>query len=522
MEYRFRHLVRTEPFMYAMLGLVLIGLLWSLSYNTVGSPLMRDEGEYSYSAHVLRNGGVPYKEAFMQKPPMIIYAYYAAQEISPDAWAPRLLALFSLMCSGLILFAIVRRQYNMSAALAVILVFPALIYYPSLEAFSAQPEVFLILPLVASWWFYFRSRESADVWPLLGVGVCSALAILYKPIVAPAVAFLFLYMGITSYMKAGFRSAVRSLSWVALSVLVSSFLVVLPIIVRGGFSYLIETAFLYNVSYATILWFNNVFGIKFWLSTLSVWLLFAVFIAKSRAHRWLFVGLFAASLAGTAGGFMKHYYIICVPALAVMVSVAIVNIGTLLEGKAWFGRRHSTAVLLTLFMAVMIVPTSDRLFATPGEALYELYNDHSFEASPAIARELSRITSPNDMVFIDGSQPEVLYYAERKSATRFVILYPAILKTRYTEQYDKDIVADLKAHPPEAIVAFDIPQRIDQFLKRKMTSSNTDRYVWQSIHDNYDFVAAIPLAGDPTFTAIRSPNKLEWSTRYYVLYKKKP
>lgn len=55
------------------------GWLWLLCFNTIASPFQRDEGEYAYSAQLLREGGVPYKEAFMQKPPMIIYTYYLAK-----------------------------------------------------------------------------------------------------------------------------------------------------------------------------------------------------------------------------------------------------------------------------------------------------------------------------------------------------------------------------------------------------------------------------------------------------------
>lgn len=505
---------------YLIITLVLTGLLSSLSYNTISSPLMRDEGEYAYSAQLLRNGGVPYKEAFMQKPPMIIYTYYAAQEFSLDVWAPRLLALLSLVLSGLVLFAIVRREYNESAALGVVLLFPSLIYYPLFEAFSAQPEVFLILPLVASWWCYVRSKESSSAWLFIGIGVCSSIAIMYKPLVLPAVAFLTLCVGIRSFTTSGLRYAVRTLSLVALGASVSALIIFSPIIIRGGLSFLIESAFLYNLAYAAVSWLYNVFGITFWLATLPIWVLFLWFVFKIREQKILFVGLFLTLLIGTAGGIMRHYYIISIPALAVIAAVALADIGVRLE-KGGGIRKFTAPALFVLVLATLILPTSSHLLDTPKEALYALYNDPRFEVSPAVAREVSLITSPNDTVFIDGNQPEVLYYAGRTSPTRFVILYPLTLKTSYVKKYNEEVVASLEANPPDVIVSFVIPQRIDRFLRTVATSTDAVHYVLQSIRDHYDFVSAVPLYGYASSGVIRSPKDFAWDEQYYVVYKKK-
>ena len=45
-------------------------------YPFLNIPLERDEGEYSYISNVIADGGVPYRDAFDQKPPAVFYLYY--------------------------------------------------------------------------------------------------------------------------------------------------------------------------------------------------------------------------------------------------------------------------------------------------------------------------------------------------------------------------------------------------------------------------------------------------------------
>jgi len=53
----------------------LLILFVALRFNSFSAPFERDEGEYAYSAWIMRNGSMPYKNAFLQKPPLIIYTY---------------------------------------------------------------------------------------------------------------------------------------------------------------------------------------------------------------------------------------------------------------------------------------------------------------------------------------------------------------------------------------------------------------------------------------------------------------
>src|SRR3974390_10366 len=87
---------------WGMLGVC--ALVAVLRWNSLDAPLVRDEGEYAYAAQILKSGLHPYQDAFLQKPPMIVYTYAAAQAFAPHAfWFPRVLAaLFAVGAAGLL------------------------------------------------------------------------------------------------------------------------------------------------------------------------------------------------------------------------------------------------------------------------------------------------------------------------------------------------------------------------------------------------------------------------------------
>ena len=72
----------------AVLGLVVLTFL--LRHNSLNSPFERDEGEYAYSANLLLTGSLPYRDSFLQKPPLIIYTYAVAKIIfGNNLWGDR-------------------------------------------------------------------------------------------------------------------------------------------------------------------------------------------------------------------------------------------------------------------------------------------------------------------------------------------------------------------------------------------------------------------------------------------------
>lgn len=484
---------------YGAIVLVLGGFLYTLSHNTIASPFLGDEGEYAYAAQIFSDGGTPYADNFMQKPPMIIYTYLLAQQFSLDPMAPRILALLSLIGTGLVLFTIVRKLYSLKAAYALALLFPAIIYLPFWNSYSAQPEIFLLLPLTLSWLCYIYAQESKSVIPRILIGVFSAVAIMYKPLVVPAVAFLVLALAIGAYRSGGIKQAARDLLLMAAGFILTTTIILLPIFLRGGpeaLYFLIESSFLYNISYAKHVTggrFRYLHNEDFWLYTTMLWLLMSWFLLRVKQYRWFIVGLFVFLLLGTGLGWMRQYYIIVLPVIAIMTSVALVDIKDLLKHSEHRIISHLVSPFIIVFCVAMLVMSQvSRLYMSPEEVMYYTFGRSITIVTPQVAEQLKRMTAPDDYVFIDGNEPEILYYAHRKSSSRFVIVFPLNLRTPYAEKFLSQFKEDLRKHPPKIILSPLIPDVIKINIERDTGVFETQRdYIAKLITNNYHFSVAI-------------------------------
>ena len=108
----------------------------------------------------------------------------------------------------------------------------------------------------------------------------------------------------------------------------------------------------------------------------------------------------------------------------------------------------SFIILISLFL-----PLSKQFFINPKKFNSYIYgNRQSFDISPKFAEKLKEITKPDDKIYIAGAESQILFYAQRESATRFIYTYPLIFATPYREKFQQEVIEQLKSHPLKAIV----------------------------------------------------------------------
>ncbi len=187
-------------FILAGAGVALLAII--LRWNSLNIPLIRDEGEYAYSAWLLLKGIPPYLNSFLQKPPLIIYSYALPQLfglIKP--WAFRFLAYLFVLVATFFTGLIVKKEYGTRAGIYAMLLFTPMVLLPHLEQFTANTEMFLLLPLMALCYLYTLKRENASFGYLFLAGFLGGITLLYKPTVAPILIFLFIVWLVEIYKK---------------------------------------------------------------------------------------------------------------------------------------------------------------------------------------------------------------------------------------------------------------------------------------------------------------------------------
>lgn len=450
-------------------GTILLSLLWlayilALHWNSFSMPFDRDEGEYAYSGWLLRQGKMPYVQAFMQKPPLIIYTYAAAQLVGGDGVVPpRALASVFLLLSTLLLAGMVRRRYGRTAGLMVMWLFPIMAMAGHVSPFAANTEKFMLLPLCGFLAVLDRSEAKTSIRSWFWGGVLGSLAVLYKPIPLIVIAFITAYWFVLDWKKTRtfpLRPLLALLSGVLVAILASN----LYFVLRGAGKALWECAVAFNVYYTQALPHDSGFLLQHLRRFLVAWWALIPFVGYffyRRPAHWLLYVL--ATLLGALSirqTLVSHYYILLVPFLAVMAAVGLAEmlqgvVNKLAALRTVGAKRFATAFTIFLVLVALVLSAPQQYLLSPNALNVWIYRAplvNPFVEAPLVAQKLAAITSPHDPVFVFGSEPELLYYAKRQSATRFVIMAPLCIQSPFYPEYARTLQAELSNSPPAAIV----------------------------------------------------------------------
>lgn len=431
-----------------------------LRWQSFTSPLERDEGEYAYSAWLMRSHELPYDHAFLQKPPMIVYTYVAAQWISETSPVPaRLLSAFSLAASTLLVGSLLWREFGSKAALTAMWVMTAMLASRPLASFAANTETFMLFPLMGLVSLYQSAREkpSRRVWFL--AGVFTAFALLYKPIALPVILFVYgVWVLERRKMPGGWPGTLMDLTITGAGALLVTAMALMPFLIHDAGRSLLECVWRYNLSYAGsenagATPFSDFFSMFFELW----WPLFllALYFFIRRTRRWWFYGgLFVLGLATISTSALGHYYILIVPFWAMIAAIALETASGLSGVRSARGMTLFRAGAPALLLFILLLPNRELPFMSPTGVTRWVYTDaNPFSEAREAADHIARVTADSDYVFVAGSEPEILYYAKRRSPTRFVIIYPLMINTPYAASYQEETVRALEKHPPEIIAA---------------------------------------------------------------------
>jgi hypothetical protein len=442
-----------------ILGLVFLFLL--LRWNSFDAPLTRDEGEYGYAARLLLRGhALPYEHSFLQKPPMVAYSYALAGLLAPDVfWFPRVLAgVFAAVATGLLGY-MARREFGPGAALPAMWLMTPMILLPEIDEFMANTEMFMLLPLLATVAVYAHSRHS-DGGPAhwLAAGILAALTACYKYTAFPLLAFVFIAWSVAEWRRGKSPRAIAGCWLAALSGgTITAAVVLAPFLLRDGGKRLWECTVAFNRFYAASstfglagLWLNLRIFWHFW------WVLFlapCLLVFKPERRVWFWAVLFLMAWLATAGSYYWQYYIAIMPFWALLAAVALRNFAAWLALKT--SQSQPALSLLLAGLAVLAVCAPDARWLTRTRAQFamdRLGSSSVFLESPAIAARVAKLTTPHDLVYVAGSEPQILCLAERFSPTRFDIAYPLMFPTPLAKGYQAEAIHDLRQHPPAAIV----------------------------------------------------------------------
>jgi len=467
-------------------------------------PFMRDEGFYATVAQIIKHGGIPYRDAFDNKPPMIFAWYYASFAIFGEhVWAPRVLVSLLLSATTLLVYFQARFIYSQGGAAFAAAAFAVSIGFAMFET-NANVEYFMLLPTVAGLLcFTLGVRRDSVPW-YFAAGALSGVSIMTKETSLFAFLVYFPYLGYQAYRDQGREFLRQRRLWLKASSLGAGCLAVCALIlapfaltgtggdffdavvvytwtyVGGGMDPLTKLRVMFTapimLAYATGPWFI--------VGVCGAW---ALCRQKTDPEKVFLVAWVAACGLGiyAAGRFYLHYYVIIFPGIALLVPA-----GASYLRDHWQSRRVRLPIwsVLTL-LALPGLFINGGIYAHSSVAAR---HEHKYSGgirsqweieSPALADWIVAHTSANDQIYNFGFQSELYFYANKTSPTRFYIDHAFGLD----EKYEQDAIRELSANPPVYV--------IDSAIYEDRTKIN---YYSEPVHEwieqNYDYVGKIYYA----------------------------
>ena len=517
------------------LAIIVFSVTVAIRIRLLGMPLERDEGEYAYAGQLMLRGIPPYKLAYNMKFPGTYAAYAVIMSIFGQTTSGIHLGLLVVNIATIVLiFFLGRRLVNSKAGIVAALTYAVLSVSPSVLGLAGHATHFVMLPVLGGALLLLHESGRQRLARLFASGLLFGLALVMKQ---PAVFFI-LFGAIYLVSKDVHREF--NLKGFFLRSLIFSAGVILPFAItclvllhEGVFKqfwfwtidYARQYGSLIPLTQAPQIFFNSVkevIGVGW-----ALWVLAGIggvaglWNQRTRSSTvFLLSFLVFAALALCPGFYFRyHYFIFVLPAVSLLVGVAISELSDLLAGRMMVAR-FIPLLLLGATLSLSILWDKKFFFeAPPVEACRMIYPESPFPESIRIADYVRDHTSPNDTIAVLGSEPQIYFYSQRYSATGYIYTYGLMEPQKYAQRMQEEMIREIESGRPKYLISVVMN---DSWLQRPRSDRLIFTWANEYTAQNYavaGFVNIVPDRTDYYFTNI--PQSVAQLRNYILIYQRK-
>jgi hypothetical protein len=369
-------------------------------------PMISDEGGYAYTAYFWSDDYQLYKDIPFDRPQGIFLLYkLALATFGHNVSSIRLFASIYNAVTTLAIFALAKRLFSPTFALISAIVFAVFSASPSIEGFTANAELFTLLPITIAAYLTWRRNW---FWAGLLAGIASAI----KPSGVSGLVFAFTWIALNDKKPRHF-----------INVGIGFGLVIMLSVIHGCmiewdayWDSIVENR-LNSFSVVTMPFLDQLIsaisGFYKAFPALGIPLLLALFAAdkdKSKETRFLMLWFASCCIGMFIGGMWNsHYFQQIIPALSLLSPQAIL---------AW--RRRTTLwiwpAMFALVLAFFVVIDLPHWFSSPNSVSWSIYRRPAYIYADKIGAFIQRECGPEDSVYVAFSEAQVYYLSKRRNA----------------------------------------------------------------------------------------------------------
>lgn len=473
---------------WAMLLLVIL-LTAAVRIRLLETPLERDEGEYAYAGQLLLQRIPPYEAAYSMKFPGV----YAAYAVIMAAFGQTIGGIhfgFLLLNAGTIVlvFLLGRRLFSASAGVAAAAGYALLSVGAGILGTQAHATHFVIAAALGGTLLLLQAIESGSSARFFWSGLLYGVAILMKQQGALFAIFGALYLLARCRRRRVFASSVFLSGLIAPIVLTGMALWQAGVFGKFWFwtvdyarEYVTEVSF--NVA-LTLLKINLEIVVG---PNLQLWLLAAVGLVaiwwrkENRAAAAFASAFLVFSILAVCPGwyFRSHYFVLMLPAIA------------LLGGAIVSSTMSLTWLLYGAVLAISIFQQREFLFfVSPVQAIRQMLGNCPFPEAIEVGSYLRAHSSKDARIAVLGSEPEIYFYAQRRSATGYIYTYGMMEHQQFALAMQNEMIGEVEKTRPEYVVLVNI---VSSWLRRH--DSNVRIADWWDAYQpaNYRLAGAVDI-----------------------------
>ncbi|MFH1617200.1 MAG: glycosyltransferase family 39 protein [Candidatus Margulisiibacteriota bacterium] len=427
----------------------------------LAEPLDRDEGAQAYAAQRLVAGERLYQQISASQPPAVYFLYAAVFRVFGSSVAViRSVALFFSLLSTLAMFFVGFLMFGSLGGLLAAFLFALYSGGPYIDGASVNPENFAVFFVITGYAFYLYSLKrngSSGYFFCALSGIFFSAAFLFKAIIG---LFFLLFLGVmTVSSKKTFyerpRMGYYALGFLSLPVFLSFYY----LFTRSLFAFLmsvfvsplnfIRSPLTPEMLYKTLFLVINENGIL-WILTVVGMSFVLIKDRKPKQYLMVFFGLLSMLMVFVQGRFMGYNYLLLLPPFALISSYTIVTWRK--EPPNLLANIFGFVVLAFLFFTVVYIQYPFYLVYTPQQISEEKSGSFNLTLAGYVGDEIKKNSSKNDTIYVCGPEPEIYFYSQRKSASKYLITQVSDGIKEYGEGKKRQIMQSIVQNQPRYIV----------------------------------------------------------------------
>jgi hypothetical protein len=451
--------------------LIYLAVLITISLIRVrllSTPFERDEGEYAYIGQTLLHGGKLFRDAFTMKLPgtSMMYALWMLL-FGESVEAIHIGLLITNIISAFLVLRVAKAWGGTSVnGIIASVIFLMLSVSQSALCFAAHATHFVVFFCLFALLIFESALKKDSILLYFIAGIFFGLSLFMKQQGA-----LFLLLPLVLLIK---EKRTEKVSWIkaafsSLPLIIGAFV---PIIALSMYLSAIGT---FNKFYFWIFQYSSAYGSRvdsivgslillnslgvliertplFWISCLAG-IVYSFTLRKTKYAQRSLLFLGAGVLVVTPGFyFREHYFVALFPALALTGALLFDYMQSRFSANGW--GKYGSAVILCLMLLISLAIESPYYFVTsPDKVVEKTYGKlNVFTSSKMIGEYLKKNTLPTDKIQVLGSEPQIYFFSNRRSASGHIYMYGLMENHEYAKTMQRELAQDIITQKPKYLV----------------------------------------------------------------------